>query len=110
MPGLDDPAVIDAVTQTAEGEVVLIISHDRPWSDSDDELAQLGEKINNYAFFVLDEGFVTTYPDAADRPKRVQVDCLATPTPRVAALLGQAEAALRSYGIGLSVNLLPTSP
>ena len=70
---------------------------------------RLGEKINAYAFFVLDEGFVSAYPDLADRPKRVQLDCVATPTPRVAELLGQAEAALGSYGVGLSVNLLPPS-
>lgn len=108
MAGLDDPAVIDAITQTPAGEVVLIISHDKPWTDSEDELAKLGDKINGYAFFVLDEGFVTAYPDLADRPRRVQVDCVAAPTPRVGDLLVQAEAALGAYGIPLTVNLLPS--
>ncbi|WP_375431315.1 DUF6572 domain-containing protein [uncultured Friedmanniella sp.] len=93
MSGLDDAGVVDAITQTPEGEVVLIISHDRPWTDSEDELSRLGEKINNYAFFVLDEGFALAYPDAVEQPKRVQVDCVSPPTPQVAELLTQAEAA-----------------
>jgi hypothetical protein len=107
--GLDDVGVIDAITQTPEGEVVLIISHDRPWTDTEDEVSRLGEKINNYAFFVLDEGFASTYPDAAEQPKRVQVDCVTPPTPRVADLLGQAEVAFAAYEIPVSVNLLPTA-
>lgn len=70
MAGRDDVGVIDAITQTAEGEVVSIISHDRPWTDGDEELTRLGEKIDNYAFFMLDEGSATSDPAAAEPSRR----------------------------------------
>ena len=109
MPGIDDPSVIDAVTQTAEGEVVLIISHDRPWTDDPDEVDRLGDKISSYAAFVLGDGFASAYPQAADRPRRVQLDCVGTPTPRVADLLVQAETAFAAHGVPLSVVLRPVA-
>ncbi len=60
MAGLDDPEVIDLITEGRDGEFALIISHDRPWTDSTDELERLREKINNYAAFALEEGLVTS--------------------------------------------------
>lgn len=57
----------------------------------------------------FEKGFVTAYPDLADRPRRVQVDCVGPLTPRVGDVLVQAEAALGSYGIPFTVNVLPPS-
>lgn len=106
MAGLDDPGVIDLITEGSDGELALIITHDRPWKNSAAEVDQLGEKINNYAAFALDEALVSRYPQASSRPKRIQVDCVDPPPEKIAALLVEAERALREYSVGLTVNLL----
>ena len=107
MAGLQDPTVTDLVTETQDGEFVLVLSHDEPWTDADDELSRLLAKLNAYAAFALDEGLVSAYPSSADRPKRVRVDCTTPPTPRVAELLAAADAALQAYGMRLEVQQLP---
>ena len=106
MAGIDDPKTIDLITEGADGDIVLVISHDRPWTDSTDEVEQLREKINTYAWYALDEGLVSAYPQSANRPKRIQVDCLTEPTSRVAEVLVAADAALAAYSLSLTVNLL----
>jgi len=106
MAGIEDPGVIDLITRAPDGAVALIISHDRPWTDSDDEVDLLVEKINNYAAYALDEGLVSTYPESANRPKRIQVDCLSDPTPKIADVLAKSDAALAEYSIRLTVNRL----
>jgi hypothetical protein len=105
--GLQDPTVIELITETQDGEFVLVLSHDEPWTDADDELSRLRGKLNTYAAFALDEGLVSAYPSSADRPKRVRVDCVTPPTPRVAELLAAADAALRAYEMSLEVHQLP---
>ena len=104
MAGIDDPGVIDLVTRAPDGAFALIISHDRPWTDSDEEVGRLVEKINSYAAYALDEGLVSTYPESADSPKRIQVDCISEPTAKIADVLAKTDSALASYSIGLVVN------
>ncbi len=59
MGGVREPNVIDLVTyDAATGEYALIMIEERPWTDSPEQLAQLSEKINNYAMFALDEGLL----------------------------------------------------
>lgn len=106
MAGLDDPKVIDLITRGPDGEFALIINHDRPWTDSDEEVACLLEKINNYAAFALDEGLVSAYPESASRSKRIQVDCVTEPTPKIADLLAKTDAALADYSMRLTVSRL----
>ena len=106
MAGLDDPTVIDLVTEGRDGSIALIISHERAWTDSDEELDLLAEKINNYAAYALDEGLVSANPRSANRPKRVQVDCVTDPPARVSALLDTARSAMSGYSVDLVVNVL----
>lgn len=106
MAGIDDPGVIDLITRAPDGAFAMIISHDRPWTDSDEEVDRLIEKVNNYAAFMLDEGLVGTYPESADHPKRIQVDCVDEPTPKITDVLARTDAALSPYSISLTVNQL----
>lgn len=107
MAGLQDPTVIDLVTETRDGEFVLVLSHDEPWTDADDQLDRLRAKLNTYAAFALDEGLLSAYPSSANRLKRVRVDCVTPPTPQVAELLAAADAALQAYGMRLETQQLP---
>lgn len=105
--GLHEPNVIDLVTQNAAtGEYALIMIQQQPWTDAAEQLAQLGEKINDYAMFALDEGLLRAYPQSADHPVRIQLDCTGVPTPRAKEYLDRATERLGEYGITFVVNLL----
>ena len=48
MAGIDDPKVVDLVTHEAQtGEYALVMVASRPWSDTDEQLTQLLQEINN---------------------------------------------------------------
>lgn len=107
MAGVHDTEVIDLVTHDAEtGEYALIMIEERAWGNSKLQIDQLREKINNYAFFALDEGLIRTFPGAADKPIRLQIDCIEPPTGEAAILITRATELLREHGIGFRVHVL----
>ena len=107
MAGVHEPNVIDLVTHDpTTGEYALIMVEERPWTDSPEQLAQLGEKINNYAMFALDEGMLRAYPQSAGHPLRVQLDCANTPTSKAQELIDLATERLLCFRIRFVVNLL----
>jgi hypothetical protein len=99
--------VIDLVTHDpVHDEYKLIMVEDRPWSGAPEQLAQLREKLNNYAMFVLDEGLLRAYPETAGHPLCIQLDCLSKPTAEVQELIDLASERLLDYRIRFAVNLL----
>lgn len=107
MAGIDDPNVIDLITyDPANDEYALIMVETRPWANPAEQLAQLHEKINFYAMFVLDEGLVRSYPDAAGKSLRLQLDCIEQPPGEISDLVALARQRLEEYGIGFAVNVL----
>jgi hypothetical protein len=107
MAGVRDTNMIDLVTHDpASDEYALIMTETRPWSDSAEQLAQLREKINTYARFVLDEGMTQTYPQSAGKPIRFQLDCGAPPSAQAAALIEKACRRLKHHKIRFVVNIL----
>jgi len=56
MAGIADTYTIDLVAQDADGTYLLVMVEDRPWGTHPDQSAQLQEKLNTYASYVLDGG------------------------------------------------------
>jgi len=83
-----------------------VVPQTRRWQNSPEQLAQLREKINNYAIFALDEGLIRAYPEAADKPLRVQLDCVEPPTGEAAELVALATERLGEHRIRFVVNVL----
>jgi hypothetical protein len=105
--GVHEPTVIDLVTHDpSQDEYKLIMIEERPWSDAPEQLAQLSDKINNYAMFVLDEGLLRAYPETAGHPVCLQLDCATPPTAEVQNLINLASERLIDYGMRFTVNLL----
>jgi hypothetical protein len=105
--GVHEPNVIDLVTHdSSRDEYKLIMIEERPWSDAPEQLAQLSDKINNYAMFVLDEGLLRAYPETAGHPVCLQLDCATPPTAEVQNLINLASERLIDYGMRFTVNLL----
>lgn len=107
MAGIEHTNTVDLVTHDPEtDEYALIMVETRPWQNSPDQLAQLREKINNYAVFALEGGLIRAYPEATNKPLRVQLDCVEAPTGEAADLVELATERLREHRIRFVVNVL----
>lgn len=107
MAGVQEPNVIDLVTHDPSHDgYKLIMIEVRPWSDAPPQLVQLREKINNYAMFVLDGGLLRAYPETAEHPLSIQLDCATPPTGEAQEVIDVASERLLDYGIRFVVNLL----
>jgi len=107
MAGIEDGGVIDLVTvDPATGEYAVIMTEMRPWGSAPEQPDQLIEKINTYAAFVLDEDFVSRFPDASGRKIRIQIDCSGPPDNATAEIIEMAAARLAEYSIAVTVNQL----
>ncbi|SRR5579862_3498666 len=75
--------VIDVVAfDAATGDVVLVMTEERPWDGSDERLFQLQEKVNAYLSFALDGEMLENYPQAAGKGIRLRLKCADEPDAR----------------------------
>ena len=86
MPGVEDPKTIDLVTHDPKTDeyTLIMVELAEHWENTEEQLDQLLEKINNYAR-VRHRRRTDPYlsPEAAGKPLRVQLDCLEPPTGKV---------------------------
>ena len=107
MAGIHESNVIDLVAHfPLTGEYALIMIEGGPWTDSSEQLAELSEKINNYAMLILDGRFARIYPQSAGQSVYIQLDCTDTPSPKVQALIEAASARLLDYHVPFVVNVI----
>lgn len=104
MSGIADPHTIDLVAQDADGTFLLVMVEDRPWGSDPDQAAQLQEKINTYAGYVLDGSMARQYPETAGGPVRIRLDCTDTPTGHFAHITAHAASQLTARSIDFQVN------
>jgi hypothetical protein len=107
MAGIHDPDVIDLVTHDPRtDEVALIIVQTEPWQDGPEQADDLRKKIDTYVAFARDGGLVQEFPQVAEKPIRIQLDCQVAPSRRTTDLLEVAGERLRQNGIKFVVNVL----
>lgn len=104
MTGVADTNTIDLVAQDADGTYLLVMIEDRPWGAADEQEAQLREKINTYAGYVLDGSLAQMYPETAGEPVRIRLDCLEEPPGHFAHITDHAATQLAAHGIGFLVS------
>ena len=105
---LFDATKVDLVALSPdETTVELVIVADGDWSGSDEQIRSLQEKIQTYVAFAVDGQLAATYPDVADLPWSIIVQCSAdTPDARTADVLDQTIERVRAYRGDLRVRSL----
>jgi hypothetical protein len=107
MAGIHQTETIDVVAKAADGSYLLVMIETRPWGSDPAQTEQLQAKINTYAQFALDGALIRHYPDAANKPIAIQLDC-ATPAPRdVTSIVDHAKQQLQRFGIDVRLNVNP---
>ena len=86
--GVEHAGVIDFLGyDSTKGEVVLKIVEKRPWDGSELQLFQLQEKLNAYMSFILDGEMSDAFPQFAEKPVRLRLECVNPPHPEAVAFL-----------------------
>jgi hypothetical protein len=105
MAGIHESETIDLVAQAADGRYLLVMIETRPWATDPGQADQLKAKINTYAQFALDGGLLRHYPEAANQPIAIRLDCPSTPDEQTSAILARAAEHLAQFGIDVLVNV-----
>ncbi len=105
--GVQNPRIIDLITPDSEsGEIVLMILERRPWGEDPNQLYQLEDKLNAYLGYVLDNFLTRDYPQYAEMPVRVQLECAYQPGAGEEEFLAAATRFCVSQGIRFAVNVV----
>jgi len=101
---LDQPDVVDLVTESPAGEIALIMSDTGRWDGSPERVLQLQDKLNTYVEFVESGELYERYPEARGRPIRFQLDTLEPLDPTTRRLTDEAARSLAEDGIRFVVE------
>ncbi|HWD09939.1 MAG TPA: DUF6572 domain-containing protein [Actinomycetota bacterium] len=89
--GLDDPSMIDMVRLSPkEDRIELIMCQTRPWDGSARQVMALQEKWQNYVGFAIYGALGRKYPDYAQLPWRIVLDCQSEPDARIKEFIRRA--------------------
>jgi len=105
MGGIAQANVVDIVGQDSSGRFLVIMVESRAWGAEEAQAAQLKEKINAYAGFIMDGSLARKFPETVGEPVDIQLNCPETPTGEFAEILAHAATQLQRVGIGLRVNV-----
>lgn len=105
MSGLHDADTIDVVAQDADGHYALIMVEERPWDADPAQSLQLRDKVNAYAGYILDGSLARAYPETADQPVRIQLDCVQEPSGEILTIIEHTREQLERFSIGWRLNV-----
>ena len=101
--GVHNPRVVDLIRlDAATGEVVLVMLEERPWETDPEQIRQLEAKFNAYLEYVLGGHMAKQYPDYAEKPVRLQLDCAENPRPEDGAFV----TAMSNFAAAESIRLV----
>jgi hypothetical protein len=106
---LDSPNTIDLIgTDNLTGSVHLTVVDTDDWSNENDHLKRLQDKLNAYLRFIESGEIEQSYPDSLGRHRRIDVFVQHSPTKRGLECITQAGKVIE--GAGLSFNFQVGAP
>ena len=87
-------------------EVLLTMVELRPWKPESPQLFQLQEKLNAYLSFILDGEMLESYPQFAQKPVRLRLECATPPGPEETAFLQHVYEQTLLQGIAFEVDVV----
>lgn len=101
--GLEATNAIDSIgTEKDTGVVVMTILDSWNWSDTDAHLRALQAKLNTYLNFVSSGQILEDYPQAADKPLRLDILARFDIPPDADELIRQARIVVTNLGFTLT--------
>src|SRR5215831_3393869 len=107
---VDQPDVVDIISTSQSGEIVLTISDHLDWADTHSHLLVLQEKINRYLSFLESGEIYQRYPDATGRRIIIKVAFHREPNLEARSFLSKASAIVEGAGFGFASELFSATP
>jgi hypothetical protein len=107
---VEELKVVDIISTTREGRVVLTISDHLDWKETRDHLLILQEKINSYLAFLESGEIFEKYPDAKNRGLGIKIVFTYQPTSEANFFLRKAKAIVEEAGFGFGFELFSATP
>lgn len=109
--GVRNPGVVDAlVREPGTGAFVLAMLEDRAWEGGDAQRQELREKVASYLKFIGDGQLYEMYPEARERPVRIDLNSVHEPDAAGWELVREIQGTLGKAGIGFEVRLVEAPP
>lgn len=100
-----DTGKVDLVSESADGQIELVIVQPGPWTGSDEQVQSFQDKIQTYVSFAVDGQLATQFPSAADRPWVITIRSLAgPPDPRTSGVVDALKERLVPYGGSIRID------
>ena len=106
---VDQPNVVDIISNSQSGEIVLTISDHLDWTDTHGHLLVLQEKINTYLRFLESGEIYQRYPDATGRKIIIKVVFQLEPNLEARSFLSKARTIVEGAGFGFAFELFSAS-
>jgi len=97
---INQTRVVDIITTSLEGSVVLTISDHLVWDASNNHLLILQEKLNAYLSFIESGELLETYPDARGRDVLISIQMKFAPVGDAIEFLNRTKTTLNNAGYG----------
>ena len=107
---VDQPDVVDIISKSQSGEIVLTISDHLAWADTHGHLRMLQEKINTYLRFLESGEIYQRYPDAIGSKLTIEVVFQLEPNLEARSFLSKARAIVEGAGFGFEFELFSATP
>jgi len=107
---VENPEVIDFVTQDDQGTVILVMVEGRQWDGSEERIVELENKINAYASFVFEGGLLSKYPHLVGKPVIFELRSTGLPDAKTAEFLKLVRDRLRTRDIGFEIRPIGLRP
>src|SRR5262245_54886214 len=107
---IDQPGVIDFVTQEKDGTVVLVVSDHLDWQDREGHLLALRSKLRTYLEFIVSGDLRIRFPETEGRRVDVSVKLHYQPDPAAQPFFSAARGEFMKAGIQLKFELFSGTP
>jgi hypothetical protein len=108
MAGVEEPGVIDVVTQKPTGGFELIMVETRPWTDPlSERVREIVAKAETYLTFAFEGEMAEMYPDSVGAPLSIRLDCVDEPGEEARAAIGEVAAVIERQGVQFVLDVLP---
>lgn len=107
---VDQIDVIDVVSKSKDGEIVLTISDHLNWNNTREHLFMLQEKVNAYLRFIESGELYCKYPEAKGRQVRIDIKFHYRPTLEASAFLDKIRPIVEAAGLGFSSETFSATP
>jgi len=107
---VDQPKVIDIISNDKDGNTILTISDHLDWSETQQHLLVLQDKINGYLAFVESGEIYEKFPDTRNRRIRIEIVFQHKPDSEAFLFLSKAKSVVENAGLGFRFDLFAASP